>query len=115
MSITSRDSVFDTFFSNPGEVTANLSVWSAGMNTANTIIGVGIIGLPSVVRQFGILLGSFLIIFTGFMTFTSVYLMVMCKKESRYTNITTIANYALGKGGDYWIKIAIIINNWGTL
>ena len=115
MSISSRGSGIETYFSAPEDVTANSSIFMTGINVANTIIGVGIIGLPAVIRQFGILIGSILIMWCGFMTCTSCLLLVLCKKECRYTSVITIANHALGVPGDLMIKAAIILNNWGTL
>jgi amino acid permease len=68
-----------TFFTEPDQVRPELGIIGGAFNIANTIIGVGIIGLPNVLRQFGIPIGACLLIFVAILTFSSVYLLLLSK------------------------------------
>ena len=86
---------------------------SAGIQIANTIMGAGILSIPIVVRYLGILLGISFIIFIAFVTIYSVYLLIRCHQISGKNSYSMFAKITLGNFGPLFVKIIIIINNFG--
>ena len=86
---------------------------AAGMQIANTIMGAGILSIPIVMRYLGILLGVSFIIFIAFVTIYSVYLLIRCHQISGKNSYSMFAKITLGNFGPLFVKIIIIINNFG--
>lgn len=63
----------------PGEHKA--SVFGSAMNIGNTIMGAGILALPQVIRQFGIIGGSLIITVSAWFTYYSCAMLLKSKKS----------------------------------
>ena len=92
---------------------AKSSVFMAAMNIINTIIGAGILNLPYVISQFGILVGSLIIILTYILTNLSCLLLLKSKNLCGHSKYNTIGVTCFGLIGENIIKLIIIINNLG--
>ena len=86
---------------------------SAGVQIANTIMGAGILSIPIVFRYLGILLGTTFIVFIAFVTMYSVYLLIRCHQISGKNSYSMFAKITIGNFGPLFVKIVIIINNFG--
>jgi amino acid permease len=89
------------------------SIFMASMNIVNTIIGAGILDLPYVISQFGILIGSLIIILSWFLTYISCVLLLKAKNLSRHSKFSSIGVYIFKSSGEKIIKGVIIVNNFG--
>jgi len=92
---------------------AKASVFGSAMNIANTIMGAGILALPNVIKQFGVLLGSAIITFSCILTFVSCTLLLKSKNLSKHSKYISIGKHCFGNAGLWIVKLIIIVNNIG--
>lgn len=89
------------------------SVIGGACNTANTILGASVITIPYVMKVYGIVLGTFLIIAVAFITIFIVWLLLLAKDRTGLCTYSSIAHDTLGYTGSVITKLAIILNNFG--
>ena len=82
-------------------------------NLINSIIGSGILALPFVMMNLGIILGTIIIIIVYLMAIFSSKLLLKSKKISNESSYSKIGIKAFGVKGQYAILIIIIANNVG--
>mmetsp|Transcript_35361 Transcript_35361/g.31832 ORF Transcript_35361/g.31832 Transcript_35361/m.31832 type:complete len:503 (-) Transcript_35361:242-1750(-) len=90
-----------------------IGIFGSAMNISNTIMGAGILALPVVVAQFGIVLGLGIIIFSCTLTYFSCCLLLKSKNLCRHSKFITISQHCFGPAGLWVVKMIIIINNIG--
>jgi len=83
------------------------------MYLMNTIIGGGVVSLPFVMSNFGIILGLFIYFMVYVMTMFSCLLLLRVKNNSKRAHYGTIGTFCFGYKGKMAIDIIIIINNFG--
>ena len=89
------------------------STFSAGVQIANTIMGAGILSIPTIMNYLGILCGSIFIIFIAVSTLFSVNLLIKCHEITGKSGYSMFAKITMGTVGSVLIKVVIIINNLG--
>ena len=71
----------------------------AVFNLVNSIIGAGIIGLPYAIRDCGLIMGTFLLLFVSWVTFYSVGLLIESGEEWKVYDYPSLAEKVFGKYG----------------
>ena len=99
--------------SNHAEEPAKGGSLKAIMYLMNTIIGGGVVSLPFVMSNFGIILGLFIFIMVYLMTVFSCLLLLRVKNNTQRSHYGTIGTFCFGYKGKMAIDIIIIINNFG--
>jgi len=89
------------------------SIFGSAMNIANTIMGAGVLSLSNVIRQFGILLGSFIIAFSCVLTYFSCSLLLKTKNLSHHSQYISIGKHCFGNKGFWFVKLMIVVSNLG--
>ena len=90
------------------------SMFSSILNIMNTIIGAGILTLPYIIMNFGIIFGFLLIISIYLITIYSCKLLIESKNLSNQTtNYSKLGILTMGKKGEILIKSLIFLNNFG--
>ncbi|CAD8138964.1 unnamed protein product [Paramecium pentaurelia] len=93
---------------------AKTNLFMTSMIVTKSILGVGILGLPYVTYNFGLLFTIILIIAFYWQTQYCTNMFLQCKNLSRRSNISTIGFSAFkSKGIIVFINLIIIINNFG--
>lgn len=71
------------------------ATWTSSVvNLLNTIVGAGVLAMPHAMGQFGMVLGVFVILFSGFMSGFGLYLQARC---SKYVERGTSSFFALSQ------------------
>jgi amino acid permease len=89
------------------------SAFSAGVQIANTIMGAGILSIPTIMNYLGFLCGIIFVIFMAVSTLFSVNLLIKCHEITGKSGYSMFAKITMGTIGSILIKIIIIINNLG--
>lgn len=79
----------------------------------NTIIGGGVVSLPFVMSNFGVLLGLIIFILVYIMTIFSCLILLRIKNKTKRSHYGTIGTFCFGYKGKMVIDVIIIINNFG--
>jgi amino acid permease len=82
-------------------------------NTANTILGAGVIALPYIMKCFGMIFGIILVCFMAMVTVLTIHLLMEAKDSTGKNTYGKIAEASLGAKGSIITKCAIILNNYG--
>jgi len=80
----------------------------------NTAVGPGLLGLPYVVRQLGILCGGLVILMGAVLLYICSDLLQRSKNLSRHSNYVTIAQFCFKGKGYVLLAVTLIINNFGS-
>eukprot|EP00405_Crypthecodinium_cohnii_P016046 CAMPEP_0206462314 /NCGR_PEP_ID=MMETSP0324_2-20121206/25913_1 /ASSEMBLY_ACC=CAM_ASM_000836 /TAXON_ID=2866 /ORGANISM="Crypthecodinium cohnii, Strain Seligo" /LENGTH=510 /DNA_ID=CAMNT_0053934463 /DNA_START=27 /DNA_END=1559 /DNA_ORIENTATION=+ len=78
-----------------------MSVMGASFTLANTILGIGLLGLPGVTASMGIGLFLFVILFTCLLAMFTAHLMVQSAQVAKEPAFVSIGEAAFGKAGAY--------------
>lgn len=95
------------------EANKKISSFTAVLTLMNTIIGGGIIALPNVMKNFGIILGLIIYFLVYVLTIFSCLLLLRAKNNSKKTDYGSIGIYCFKTPGKILIEIIIILNNFG--
>ncbi|CAO3696948.1 unnamed protein product [Umbelopsis ramanniana] len=68
-------------------------------NLVNATLGAGIIGLAYAVLSCGVVLGTIVALVVAFMTYISLYMMVLVGKKNHLYQVAQLAQFAVGKHG----------------
>ena len=85
----------------------------AVMFLMNTIIGGGVVSLPFVMSNFGVILGLVIFFLVYVMTLFSCLLLLRVKNNTKRSHYGTIGTFCFNYKGKMIIDIIIIINNFG--
>jgi amino acid permease len=73
-------------------------------NTANTILGAGVIALPYIMKCFGLIFGIILVVFMAAVTVLTIHLLMEAKDNTGKNNYGKIAEASLGAKGSIITK-----------
>jgi amino acid permease len=80
-----------------------------------TVIGVGILGLPNVMKNLGCVLGMLMFAFTAFVNEYSCGILLKVKNLSHHSNFSTIGYYIFkSKWFQAYTYFLILFNNFGV-
>ena len=100
-----------------GEITQSESkkvgVHGTALNLINAIIGTGILGLPFVLLQLGIVFGVIGILISATFSIVSGDIILRCKNLSRKESLKGMAEASFGRLGSPLINFTQILNNFG--
>ncbi|KAF5193179.1 Amino acid transporter avt6a [Thalictrum thalictroides] len=91
------------------------SFTGAVFNLSTTIVGSGIMALPSTMKVLGLVPGIILIIFMMFFTEASIELLLRFSKAGKRTSYGGVMGDAFGTTGRMLLQAFVVINNIGTL
>ena len=66
------------------------------VNLINSVIGVGILAMPFCMSQCGLILGTIVLLFCGFITLQSCLMLISSAKAKNKTRYNTLAGFFLG-------------------
>jgi len=84
-------------------------------NFINAIVGAGIIGLPYVFKQSGIIPGSILMVLMAMLSDYSLRLMVKCAKFVKVDTYEDLCEYCFGDVGFYAVSLAMFLFDFGAM
>lgn len=87
----------------------------AVFNLSTTIVGAGIMALPSAVKQLGLIPGLLMIVSVAILTESSIALILKFKRASKSSTYPGVAADAFGEAGRTLLQFCIVINNLGML
>lgn len=93
---------------------SKIGILGSAMNIANTIIGAGILALPVVLANYGLVMGASIIVLSCILTYFSCCLLLKAKNLSRHSKYITISKHCFNDKGLWLVKIIIIVNNIGV-
>ena len=91
------------------------SIYSAIFSLSTTIVGAGIMGLPSTMTIIGLIPGCILILFLGFLTNTSIEFLLRYSYKSKAVSYGGVMADSFGRLGRIFLQISVIVNNFGLL
>ena len=91
------------------------SVYSAVFSLSTSIVGAGIMGLPSTMDIVGLIPGCILIVLVGLLTNTSIDYLLRCSVKSSAVSYGGVMADSFGRYGRTILQICVIINNFGLL
>ena len=90
------------------------SVFRSCLAVVNSIIGTGVLTLPNIIRLFGMILGSFIIIVSCLLTHISCKFLLKSRDYTGKETYCSIGKSLLGSKGLVMVKAILIINNVGV-
>lgn len=96
-------------------VNSGASFYGAVFNLSTTIVGAGIMALPATLKQLGMVPGLIVIILVGFLTESSIDLILRFTKASKVSSYSALVGDAFGGAGRTLLQICIVVNNLGML
>ncbi|KAK7383265.1 hypothetical protein VNO78_28939 [Psophocarpus tetragonolobus] len=87
----------------------------AVFNLSTTIVGAGIMALPAVIKQLGLIPGLVLIILCAILTESSIAMLVRFTRASKSSTYSGVVCDAFGGIGRNLLLLCIIVNNVGVL
>lgn len=98
-----------------GHGAENASISSSIYNLSTTIIGAGIMGLPSKMKVLGLPFGLLFLMAMGALSEYSIQVMLRCSNISKVWSYADLMTEAYGKVGRGFTRFFVIINNIGIL
>ena len=87
--------------------------FNASIGVMKTIVGSGILGLPFVMSNFGLIPGILIFTMVYGATYYTCLLLLKSKNICRHSNLSTIGKAAIGPSARILISITVIVNNIG--
>jgi len=84
-------------------------------NMVNSVVGAGIVGLPYVFKQSGLLVGSVCILVTVFLTDYTLRLLIEAAKLAGAANYEQLCEVCFGDFGYYIVSLAMFIMDYGAM
>jgi len=84
-------------------------------NLVNSMMGAGILGLPFVFAETGVVLNLFLLVFVAALSDLTVWMLIYCLDATRETTYAGVAEVLYGRGLGLLIDFIIFSNNMGTM
>jgi solute carrier family 36 (proton-coupled amino acid transporter) len=91
------------------------SVRSSIFTLASTAMGAGYLGTPKILKDSGVVLGSVIIILSGFLIYLSLLIVALCADEYKIYHYPSVAKKILGNKWSVLLEIAIIFNGYGMI
>lgn len=99
----------------PGEKFKGASFAGSVFNLSCSIVGAGIMSLPSTFKLLGIVPGTALVIIAAFLTEASVEMLLRFSKPGSSFSYGDVMGDAFGASGRVLLQICIVINNIGAV
>ncbi|TXG52572.1 hypothetical protein EZV62_021741 [Acer yangbiense] len=87
----------------------------AVFNLSTTIVGAGIMALPATVKQLGLVPGLIMIVLVGWLTESSIDMIIRFSRASKSTTYGGVVADAFGGSGRTLLLLCIVVNNLGML
>ncbi|KAF9428564.1 hypothetical protein BGZ94_001909 [Podila epigama] len=97
------------------EVGPSASFWSCTINLANTILGTGMLAMPGALATVGLMLGSFMIVFSAFASSLGLYFLTRSASKTQGRSASFFACSKLTyPSAAVWFDLAIAIKCFGV-
>ena len=87
----------------------------AVFNLSTTVVGAGIMALPSALKQLGLIPGLVLIPLAAILTESSIDILLRFTRVSKSSSYSGVAHDAFGHFGRILLQLCIVVNNMGML
>ncbi len=91
------------------------SVYSAGFNFVNSIVGAGVIGIPFALQQCGLVLGLFFLFLVAYLINRSVLMIVKCGIQAKIYDFEELAEHLLGRKGYFAALVGMFLFAYGAM
>ena len=105
----------DTQASSSSEQAEGSSLFGAGFNFVNSIVGAGIIGMPIAIKESGFVMGIFLLVLVAVLIDRSVILLVECGIKAGKTNLEDLTGHLFGRKGHAVATIFMFMYAYGAM
>jgi len=93
--------------------TSTIGIAPASMNVVNSIVGGGLLEMPFIMMNFGIILSIVIIVFVYCLTLLSLKLLLKVKKLLEIDDYYKISLKTFSNVGGWTMKISLLLNNLG--
>jgi amino acid permease len=90
------------------------STVEVAFNLVNATLGAGIIGLAYAVLSCGVVLGGIVALVVAFMTYISLYMMILVGKQNHLYQVAQLAQFAVGKHGFHLYNFFVFLQLLGV-
>lgn len=97
------------------KLSAGSSLRGTVFNLVNSMMGAGILGLPFVFAETGVVLNLFLLVFVAALSDLTVWMLIYCLDATRERTYAGVAEVLYGRGLGLLIDFIIFSNNIGTM
>ncbi|KAJ6814272.1 sodium-coupled neutral amino acid transporter 2-like [Iris pallida] len=87
----------------------------AVFNLSTTIVGAGIMSLPATMKVLGLVPGILMIIFTAFLTNSSIEMLIRFSRAGKAVSYGGLMGDAFGRIGKMLLQICVVVNNVGVM
>ncbi len=110
----------NTSVCNPDENTntsgeGDSSIFGAGFNFINSIVGAGIIGIPIAIKECGLFFGIFLVIFVAILINHSTIMIIECGIVAKKLNLEELCRHLFGVHGYNVCALSMFVFAYGAM
>lgn len=87
---------------------------TVAFNIVNATLGAGIIGLAYAILSCGVVLGTIVALVVAFMTYISLYMMILVGKQNHLYQVAQLAQFAVGKHGFHLYNFFVFLQLLGV-
>ena len=91
------------------------SMFGAGFNFVNSIVGAGIIGMPVAMKECGLFTGIFLIIFVAYLVHQSTIMIIECGLVAKKLNLEELCRHLFGVHGYNICSLTMFLFAYGAM
>jgi solute carrier family 38 (sodium-coupled neutral amino acid transporter), member 11 len=100
---------------NASVTTGESSLFGAGFNFVNSIVGAGIIGMPIALKECGLFTGIFLIIFVAYLVNQSTVIIIECGLVNKKLNLEELCRHLFGVHGYNACSMSMFLFAYGAM
>jgi sodium-coupled neutral amino acid transporter 11 len=91
------------------------SLFGAGFNFVNSIVGAGIIGMPIAIKESGFFMGLILLVTIGWLISKSTVLLIDCGIKTKRIDLEQLCEHVLGPNGFYAATLFMFLYAFGAM
>lgn len=100
---------------NPHDAHGDSSLFGAGFNFVNSIVGAGIIGMPVAMKECGFFTGIFLILFVAYLVHQSTIMIIECGLVTKKLNLEELCRHLFGVHGYNACALSMFLFAYGAM
>jgi len=111
----SSSTIFEESVAGEEEEAGHSSMFGAGFNFVNSIVGAGIVGMPVAIAESGFAMGMLLLILVAVLVDRSVIMLVECGLRAKKKNLEELCGHLLGPTGHNVATIFMFLYAYGAM